>query len=52
MRCAKITRYTSWQQFYREKSNYDDFQHIIAIASAAGIPKIIDEALQALQRYY
>ena len=26
---------------YREKSNYDDFQHIIALASTAGIPKII-----------
>lgn len=44
----KIRRYTSWQSMpYREKSNYDDFQHIIALASTAGIPKIIiDEALR------
>jgi len=44
----KIRRYTAWQSMpYREKSNYDDFQHIITMASNAGIPKIIiDEALR------
>jgi transcription initiation factor TFIIB len=44
----KIRRYTAWQSMpYREKSNYDDFQRIIAMSGNAGIPKlIIDEALR------
>ena len=44
----KIRRYTEWQSMpYREKSQYDEFQWITAMANNAGIPKIIiDEALR------
>lgn len=44
----KIRRYTEWQAMpYREKSQYDEFQHIKTMANIAGIPKIIvDEALR------
>jgi transcription initiation factor TFIIB len=42
----KIRRYTEWQSMpYKEKSQYDEFQHITAMASISGIPKmIIDSA--------
>lgn len=44
----KIRRYTEWQAMpYREKSQYDEFQHITNMARLSGIPKIIiDEALR------
>ena len=44
----KIRRYTEWQSMpYKEKSQYDEFQHITNIAHNAGIPKIIiDEAIR------
>ena len=44
----KIRRYTEWQSMpYKEKSQYDDFQRITAIANIAGIPKlIIDDAIK------
>lgn len=44
----KIRRYTEWQAMpYKEKSQYDEFQHIKTMANIAGIPKIIvDEALR------
>jgi transcription initiation factor TFIIB len=44
----KIRRYTEWQAMpYKEKSQYDEFQRIIAMASEAGIQKIIiDEAMR------
>lgn len=44
----KIRRYTEWQSMpYREKSQYDEFQHIKTMANISGIPKIIvDEALR------
>lgn len=44
----KIRRYTEWQAMpYREKSQYDEFNHIKTMANIAGIPKIIvDEALR------
>ena len=43
----KIRRYTEWQSMpYKEKSQYDEFQHIKVMASNFGIPKfIIDDAL-------
>lgn len=46
----KIRRYTEWQAMpYREKSQYDEFMHIINISNMSGIPKmIIDDAI----RYY
>jgi transcription initiation factor TFIIB len=46
----KIKQYSKWNAMpYKEKSKYDDFQIIIALASNAGIPKIIiDDAI----RYY
>ncbi len=46
----KIKRYTEWQSMpYKEKTQYDEFQHIILIAQNANIPKIIiDDAM----RYY
>jgi transcription initiation factor TFIIB len=42
----RIRRYTEWQSMpYKEKSMYDEFQHITTMATIAGIPKmIIDEA--------
>jgi transcription initiation factor TFIIB len=42
----KIQRYTEWHSMpYKEKSQYDEFQHISNMASIAGLPKmIIDEA--------
>ena len=41
----KIRRYTEWQSMpYREKSQYDEFQHISTMATIAGIPKMIIEA--------
>jgi len=41
----KIRRYTEWQSMpYKEKSQYDEFQHITAMASIAGIPKMIIDA--------
>ena len=44
----KIRRYTEWQSMpYREKSQYDEFQKITALASQSGIPKlIIDDAMR------
>lgn len=44
----KIRRYTEWQAMpYKEKSQYDEFQHIKTMANISGIPKIIiDEALR------
>ena len=42
----KIRRYTEWQASpHKEKTQYNEFQHITIIANNAGIPKIIiDEA--------
>jgi len=38
----KIRRYTEWQSMpYSEKSQYDEFQHISAMANISGIPKMI-----------
>ena len=44
----KIRRYTEWQASpHKEKTQYNEFQHITIIANNAGIPKIIiDEALR------
>ena len=44
----KIKRYTEWQSMpYKEKSQYEEFQHIIIMAHNAGIPKIIiDDAMR------
>lgn len=44
----KIRRYTEWQAMpYKEKSQYDEFQRITAMAVEGGIPKIIiDEAMR------
>ena len=44
----KIRRYTEWQSMpYKEKSQYDEFQKIIAMANQSGIPKIIiDDAIR------
>lgn len=44
----KIRRYTEWQSMpYKEKSLYDEFQHITTLATHAGIPKIIiDDAMR------
>jgi len=44
----KIRRYTEWQSMpYKEKSKYDEFEKIKALASKAGVPKIIiDTALR------
>ena len=46
----KIKQYSKWNAMpYKEKSKYDDFQIISALASNAGIPKIIiDDSF----RYY
>lgn len=43
----KIKRYTEWQSMpYKEKSQYDEFEHIKNMANNSGIPKyIIDDAL-------
>lgn len=43
----KIRRYTEWQAMpYKEKSQYDEFEHIKVMANNYGIPKyIIDDAL-------
>lgn len=43
----KLRRYTEWQSMpYKEKSQYDEFEHIKIMANNAGIPKfIIDDAL-------
>lgn len=43
----KIRQYTEWQSMpYKEKSQYDEFQHIATLASNSGLPKIIiDSAL-------
>ena len=43
----KIRKYTEWQSMpYKEKSLYDEFEKIKALASSGGIPKIIiDTAL-------
>ena len=41
----KIRRYTEWQTMpYKEKSQYDDFQTITAMAQQAGISKMIIDA--------
>ena len=38
----KIRQYTEWQSMpYKEKSLYDEFQHIMTLASNSGLPKII-----------
>lgn len=38
----KIRQYTEWQSMpYKEKSLYDEFQHISTLASNSGLPKII-----------
>ena len=44
----KIRRYTEWQSMpYREKSQFEEFQKISALATAAGIPKlIVDDAMR------
>lgn len=44
----KIKRYTEWQSMpYREKSRYDEFEKIKALANESGVPKIIiDTALK------
>lgn len=44
----KIKRYTEWQAMpYKEKSQYDEFQRITAMANSSGIPKIIiDDAIR------
>ena len=44
----KIRRYTEWQSMpYKEKSQYDEFQKILIMASQSGIPKIIiDDAIR------
>jgi len=44
----KIKRYTEWQSMpYKEKSQYDEFQHITRMAQNSGIPKmIIDDAMR------
>lgn len=44
----KIRRYTEWQSMpYKEKSQYDEFEHIKVMANNSGIPKIIiDDALR------
>ena len=44
----KIKRYTQWQSMpYKEKSQYNEFQHIKTMANNSGIPKcIIDDALR------
>ena len=44
----KIARYTEWNSMpYKEKSRYDEFQHITLISNNAGIPKmIVEEACQ------
>jgi transcription initiation factor TFIIB len=43
----KLRRYTEWQSMpYKEKSQYEEFEHIKVMANNAGIPKyIIDDAL-------
>lgn len=43
----KIKRYTEWQSMpYKEKAQYDEFEHIKVMATNSGIPKyIIDDAL-------
>jgi transcription initiation factor TFIIB len=46
----KIRRYTEWQSMpYKEKSQYDEFQRITAIARNAGIPMMI---IQDAMRYH
>lgn len=44
----KIRRYTEWHSIpYKEKINYEDFQHITIMANMSGIPKlIIDDAMK------
>jgi len=44
----KIRRYTEWQSMpYKEKSQYDEFQHITMMANNAGISKyIIEDAIR------
>ena len=44
----KIKRYTEWQSMpYKEKSQYDEFEHIKVMSRISGIPKMIqDEALR------
>jgi len=38
----KIRRYTEWHAIpYKEKINYEDFQHITIMANLSGIPKLI-----------
>lgn len=38
----KIRQYTEWQSMpYKEKSLYDEFQHITTLAGNSGLPKII-----------
>jgi transcription initiation factor TFIIB len=38
----KIRQYTEWQSMpYKEKSLYDEFQHITILASNSGLPRII-----------
>ena len=48
----KIRRYTEWQSMpYKEKARYDEFQRIAALASAAGLPKVlVDEAMRHHKR--
>ena len=44
----KISRFTNWHSMpYREKAQYDEFQHISNLANIAGISKlIIDDSLR------
>jgi transcription initiation factor TFIIIB Brf1 subunit/transcription initiation factor TFIIB len=40
----KIARFVDWNSMpYKEKSRYDEFQHIALISNNAGIPKMIVE---------
>tara|TARA_A200000113_G_scaffold204927_1_gene200896 strand:- start:1336 stop:2397 length:1062 start_codon:yes stop_codon:yes gene_type:complete len=48
----KVSRYTNWQAMpYQEKSQYDEFTRITAMAQQAGLPKLlIDDALRHHKR--
>ena len=48
----KIRRYTEWQAMpYKEKSQFEEFQKITALATASGIPKlIVDDATRYHKR--
>lgn len=49
----KIQSQLSWSVPYKEKSQYDDFQHIITTANNNGIPrKLTDDAFQFYKRIF